>query len=162
MSPELLRKFFRYEPETGELVWRITRKGRGCVAGRTAGTINHRRDTSYRAVMLNGKKLYVHRVVWEMHHGPIQAGMCIDHIDGNGINNRLDNLRLVTLSENQRNRRLDRATRLGIHGVHPFKGGFSVQCANRYVGYYKDFFEACCARKAAENNNNFHPNHGRK
>ena len=46
------------------------------------------------------KKLLVHRVVWEAFNGSIPKGFEINHIDGNGGNNRLDNLELVMHSEN--------------------------------------------------------------
>lgn len=40
-----------------------------------------------------------HRVVWEAAHGPIPKGYVIHHIDGNGKNNDLSNLRLMTQKE---------------------------------------------------------------
>lgn len=45
----------------------------------------------------------LHRAVWEYHNGPIPSGMVIDHIDRNSDNNQIQNLRLVTQSENNRN-----------------------------------------------------------
>lgn len=41
-----------------------------------------------------------HRLVWETFNGDIPNGFEIDHIDNDKTNNRLDNLRLVTRSEN--------------------------------------------------------------
>jgi hypothetical protein len=45
-------------------------------------------------------QVYIHRLVWEAFHGRIPNGMDINHRDGNKSNNRLDNLELVTRSEN--------------------------------------------------------------
>jgi hypothetical protein len=45
-------------------------------------------------------KYSVHRVVWEAHRGKIPSGMDINHRDGDKTNNRLDNLELMTRSEN--------------------------------------------------------------
>ena len=45
-------------------------------------------------------QLSVHRLVYETFIGPIPKDMLIDHIDGNRANNKLNNLRLVTQSEN--------------------------------------------------------------
>ena len=42
----------------------------------------------------------IHRVVWKAFNGPIPDGMTIDHIDNNKLNNRLDNLQLLTSGEN--------------------------------------------------------------
>jgi len=149
--------FFVYDD--GRLLWKVTRPGRGCVAGKEAGARAHH---GYHAVMVNGKKFYAHRIVWELLRGPIPIGMCIDHIDGDTSNNQIENLRLVTLSGNQRNRRLGVLNRFGIHGLSFRQGGFSVYCAKKYIGYYKDFFEACCARKSAELRAGYHINSGRK
>lgn len=150
---------FAYEPETGRLTWKMSRPGRGCIAGREAGGNAHH---GYRAVMLNGRKLYVHRIAWELIHGAIPEGMCIDHVDGDRSNNRLSNLRLATLSMNQRNAKFPRNNKTGIIGVYPKSNGFVVRCASRELGYFGDFFEACCARKSAELRNGYHENHGRK
>ena len=45
----------------------------------------------------------MHRVVWEYYHGPITEGE-IDHINGDGIDNRLNNVRLATHQQNCANR----------------------------------------------------------
>lgn len=45
----------------------------------------------------------LHRQVWIYHNGDIPSGMVIDHIDRNKSNNQIENLRLVTPSENNHN-----------------------------------------------------------
>ena len=42
----------------------------------------------------------IHRLVYETFVGKIKYGLQIDHIDGNKQNNTLENLRMVTQSEN--------------------------------------------------------------
>ncbi len=139
--------FLRYEPDTGRLVWLVDRPPR-MKAGDEAGCV--RNDGRYRTLVLHQKRYYAHRVIWQLVHGPIADGLCIDHIDGNGLNNRIENLRVVSLATNQRNRVVSRNNTTGVSGVFDHKGGFSVYCAGLYVTYSKDFFEACCARKSAE------------
>jgi hypothetical protein len=50
----------------------------------------------------DGKRLgvYVHRFVYEYHMGLVPEGLVVDHIDGNKLNNSLDNLQLLSVSDN--------------------------------------------------------------
>ena len=56
------------------------------------------------AVMVQGKrtKYRVHRLVASAFVDGYFDGACIDHVDGNKLNNRADNLQWVTLAENTR------------------------------------------------------------
>ena len=56
------------------------------------------RSSGYRQIVVNGKLRSVHRLIMEAFHG--QSDLTVDHIDGNKLNNSLDNLEYVTLSEN--------------------------------------------------------------
>lgn len=49
------------------------------------------------------KLLSLHRVVYELAHGPIPEGLSIDHINGDKTNNFLCNLRVVTHQQNHFN-----------------------------------------------------------
>lgn len=49
-----------------------------------------------------GKRYYAHRVLWLMYYGPTDA--FIDHINGNTLDNNIDNLRAVTEEVNKQNR----------------------------------------------------------
>lgn len=161
MNGNLFSKFVDYDPVSGDLTWAIDRHGRGCKKGHRAGTIAHRKDTSYLAIMINGKKYYAHRIAWELINGPIPDGKCVDHIDGNGLNNVISNLRVVSLSDNQKNSKTPSNNKTGLAGVTKRNEFFHVHAAGKYIGISKDFFEACCLRKSASNTLNFHPNHGR-
>lgn len=152
-------EFFNYEPDTGLLTWKVKRPGPKTAIGMEAGSVKH--DGRYRSLVLFHKRYYTHRVIWELMAGPIPAGLCIDHIDGNGLNNRWVNLRVTTLSENQRNRRLSKNSRTGVMGVFHHKNGFAVTCAQEYVGHFKTIAAATAARKQAEAIAGFHPTHGR-
>ena len=45
---------------------------------------------------------YVHRIIWELHYGPIPPKHEIHHVDGDRLNNELANLQCVSLSEHRR------------------------------------------------------------
>ena len=51
-----------------------------------------------------GKHYSGHRLIYETFYGEIPENMVIDHIDGNRSNNKLNNLRLVSYSDNAKNR----------------------------------------------------------
>ena len=73
----------------------------------------------------------MHRYAWELKHGPIPAGMDIDHINRNRLDNRDENLRLATRSQNLA-RRKDYANQHGFRGVARRRYG-------KYRGYvWKD------------------------
>jgi hypothetical protein len=83
----------------GHLFWKIKR--RGLVHTRPVGSLN--KNYKWIKSDLLPKQMGVHRVIWEMHNGPIPNGFVIDHIDRNTLNNSIENLRLATKSQNSMN-----------------------------------------------------------
>lgn len=87
--------------------------------GKIAGYRANRKDGKPRCIQLvvNGRPFLAHRVIWEMHFGPIPVGMVIDHINGNPWDNRLGNLRKCKPEDNLKNRSTNRNSSSGYKGV---------------------------------------------
>lgn len=76
-------------------------------------------NNGYIRIRINSVKWLAHRIVWTMFNGEIPSGMEIDHINGVRHDNRIENLRLVEKSANQRNRiKLSKKNSSGISGVY--------------------------------------------
>lgn len=81
--------------------------------GNRAGTTHN----SHQMVMFHKRLYMLHRIIWQMHFGPIPDNMVIDHINCISTDNRIENLRLATRQENNRNRRPVRGSKSGYKGV---------------------------------------------
>lgn len=96
---EKFNELFHYDPHTGEMRRKVTISSRA-QAGMVARV--HKGD-GYIRVMVNRKNYFAHRIAWLLTHK--EWPEFIDHIDGNGLNNKLTNLRNVTKSLNAQNQR---------------------------------------------------------
>jgi hypothetical protein len=74
-------------------------------AGQRVGTLDNGPRKGYYFTSVDGETYAVHRLVWVWHHGPIPPELVIDHIDRIRTNNRIENLRLVTLRQNSKNQK---------------------------------------------------------
>ncbi len=94
----------------------------------------------------NGK----HHIV-RMHHFvlPLVKGYMIDHINGNGLDNRKENLRLVTKSQNMMNRGVQRNTSSGYKGVSKHQGKWRAYIVKDrkqiHLGVFEDIQDAARA-----------------
>jgi len=110
LREEALR-VLEYKPETGMLIWKENKQSR--FVGREAGSVNHH---GYRRMHLLSTRIDAHRLIWLMHYGSLPDGE-VDHINGNKLDNRLENLRLADQQRNQQNTGVRCDSRLGIKGV---------------------------------------------
>jgi hypothetical protein len=98
MTPEQVKKLkeiFSYDKENGILT-RLT--------GQYAGKMQMCTSNGYVVTYVFGKNVKAHKVIWAMHKGEWPNSV-VDHIDGDGLNNRIENLRLASMSGNAQNRR---------------------------------------------------------
>ena len=91
----------------------------------------------------NRNHIHMHRVIWERRNGPILPGIQIDHVNGNGLDNRLKNLRLATASQNRMNYH---ATKIGctskFKGVRHKNGCWEARINQDQIGSFKTELEA--------------------
>lgn len=83
--------------------------------GSRAGLIT---EDGYRTIGLDMKMWKEHRLIWIMFNGAIEKGYEIDHKFGDRADNRIENLRCGTPSNNQHNRGLNKNNSSGYKGVY--------------------------------------------
>ena len=113
LAADVLHELFEYKE--GHLYWKVP--GRSRRMGKPVGSIS---ADGYVRVKINYKHYRVHRLVWAMHgKEPVEL---IDHINGNKLDNRIENLRAATQSQNCMNRCQRSDNKSGVKGVMRKKG----------------------------------------
>lgn len=79
-------------------------------------------------------------------------GTLLDHINRNPLDNRKENLRLATPSQNCLNRTLNKTNKAGHRGVRLSSDGYGYEAylKRKYLGFFKTIEEAIEARLKAE------------
>ena len=141
------------EYKDGRLYWKET-KGRR-VAGQEVGWLS---DTGYRKLGLFGKEYKEHRVIFFMHHGYFPK--YVDHINGVKTDNRIENLRECSSSDNHCNQPKNRRNTSGYKNVYYHKTNkkwfvrIQYKQKDRIFGYFDDLELA--ALVAEEARDKFH------
>lgn len=151
ITADAARQIFSYDKDTGHLSWvgRRSNKRAGC-----------QHSLGYRTVSVgprDARREYKeHRLAWLLHYGEWPECQ-IDHINGDRSDNRIDNMRIATATQNQGNKKLQKNNTTGFKGVRyrSGRGFFSVIKCNGKATYLGSFptkeaaHAAYCA--AAEN-----------
>lgn len=169
-TPEQLRELLRYNPDTGKLFWKARPiemfGGSSYPAERLAKTWNtkYADKPAFTAVKEGGyfvgrvfKTNYLaHRVIWALHYGEWPS-KGIDHKNGNTADNRIENLRLASQSENNMNAKRRSDNKSGIKGVFwserskKWCAQIAIKGKSMHLGYYDDISHAGAAyERAAE------------
>ena len=96
LLPSDVRHLFAFDPINGVLYRKVGRP-RDC--NKPAGCI---RSRGYIKISVHNKAYLAHRLIWMWRYGSFD-NECIDHINGITSDNRLENLRCVSYSDNQNN-----------------------------------------------------------
>ena len=162
-----LRQLLNYDPETGVLTWRERplhlcsgrteahrRRGWLIWNAKYPGTVAGANAAGYIQIKVFDRNFPAHRIIWVMVHGWWPE--CIDHINGDPSDNRLNNLRSATPEINQRNQKTHSTNTSGRTGVswNRFRecwvAQIKVHGTSIYLGSFDDFGAAVSARVAAE------------
>jgi hypothetical protein len=132
-----LQEMFEYRQD-GSLIHRHTVQG-GKQKGAVAGSPH---NAGYRQICIDRKKYLLHRLIWCYHYGEIPNQ--IDHINGKRSDNRIENLRECSYSQNHGNKRINKNNTTGYKGVFLDKrdGFWFVYVAHQYVGRSRSIEEA--------------------
>ena len=133
-----LRELFGYAE--GGLYWKVD-KGRA-----KQGDKAYANSMGYKVLKFDGTAYLEHRLVWAWHFG--ECPEFIDHIDNDPKNNRVENLRAASFSENMRNATLGRKNTSGVKGVYwckskkKWKAVLNYDGKQNYLGRFNDLAEA--------------------
>lgn len=116
MDKNRLHQILDYHPD-GYFIWK-EKTNRRVVVGSRAGWTR----SEYDQIKVEGKVYTVHRLVFFYHHGYFPK--MVDHINGDKKDNRIENLRECSASQNSQNRKKRTDNTSGESGVSP--------CGNRW------------------------------
>ncbi len=159
MTQERLKCVLSYDKNTG--IFRRLIKTERVAVGEIVGGKNN----GYLIVAIDGTNYKLHRLAWLYVYGEFPSGD-IDHINHDRADNRIVNLRDVTIAINNKNKTMFRNNTSGVTGVNFNKSKSSWDarisvCGERVnLGSFVQFHEAVNARKNAEVLYEFHKNHG--
>jgi hypothetical protein len=161
-----LSKYSDYlEYKDGGLYWKVDRGSQKC-KGKKAGTLV---TSGYLRVRIRelGKSFLVHRVIFFMHHGYFPE--FVDHINCDKLDNRIENLRAATKSQNLMNKEKHKNNTTGFKNVYWMKKNkkwavmLSANKKKKYFGSYDDLELAeLVAIEAREKYHGVFANHGAK
>ena len=144
VTQSYVQQLFDYNADTGVLLWKVS-KAHCIKIGSIAGCHN---GNGRLRVLIDRKKYYVHQIIWMYVYGSFVRKL--DHKDGNPLNNRIENLRPATDTENGMNRKASKGKEIPIKNVYRHGGSYSVRIvANKheYTKTFKNFDQAVAHAK---------------
>lgn len=144
MKPELTQEIlkFIFEYKEGNLYWKIPTTGKVNV-GDKLGSLS---SNGYFQTTVFGKRYKVHRLIFMYHYGYFPV--VVDHIDGNPLNNSIENLRACSKLQNSYNKRMFRNNKSGVTGVcwnerdKRWMARCGVNGVKHHLGYFENIEDA--------------------
>ena len=150
---ELVNQYISYDPTTGELRRKIDSANGKYKKGELAGGPHGKPGEQYWRVWINGQAIRGNRLAWLLHYKEDPGiDRLVDHINGNKLDNRIENLRLATEEENNKNRKKGINNTSGFKGVYktrseekPFCARINVNKKDVYLGAFETIEKAAQA-----------------
>ena len=140
MTKELADSLFYYKD--GNLYWKENRGTYPC----KDNVVGAKTKAGYLESKICGKPFKAHRVVFLMHYG--YTPKCVDHINGNRADNRIENLRDADSLQNKYNQKIYKNNTSGAKGVYwievmnKWKAQINYERKRKHLGYFNSFDEA--------------------
>jgi hypothetical protein len=116
LSVDEIKNVLFYDKETGLFMWKSTVSPKG-VKGSFAGSVaTNKNGCKYLRIGYKGETHLAHRLAWLIVYGEFPANQ-IDHIDGDGLNNKISNLRTADVFQQAQNRGMHKSNRSGAKGI---------------------------------------------
>jgi hypothetical protein len=152
MPPMNQLKNIKYDHLTGQFFKLFTNTRKKTKRWRKIGSVNKR---GYLVVKHKCISYLAHRLAYYMYYKIDPKQYDIDHINGNKLDNRIDNLRLSTTSQNCFNSKAKSSNKTGYKGVCKGNSGYTAQIyingRKHHLGTYKNpfyaFLQYCKAAK---------------
>lgn len=150
LTLEKVHELFSYDKKSGNLIRKKTTSPKA-KRGNVAGYIN---VAGYRKTSIDGFQYYNHRLIWLLLNG-VWPNKQIDHINGNKGDNRIENLREVSVSENAQNRSKQSNCSSGEKCIwwkkdrKKYRVRVGVSGKYYHIGYFKNLQDAVLARNKA-------------
>jgi hypothetical protein len=114
------------------------------------GLMKHKidKDGYHQIGLWNGKQqwFYIHRLVYQHYGKDWDETLTVDHIDGNKSNNRIENLRMATRTEQNYNQLVRKTNKLGVKGVskhgNKYRAKIRIDGKKVHLGYFDTAEEA--------------------
>ena len=152
LTRERLHELLRYDPVSGDFYWRVQTNSRALVGMKAgANSFSGRPNNNYRVINVDKKTYRAHNLVWFYFHGVFPTNV-IDHINGNRLDNRIENLRDVTRQQNswnlQKARRNNKSGYLGVDWKperSKWRAQIRIDGNKKLIGYFTTAEEASAA-----------------